>query len=138
MDEVYFPASVEEIGDKAFYNCMFAYACFEGYEVPKIGTDAFTGYLLKSLTDIDTPWDISREQWEAYKAAFEPLGFEDLTVWRNNPSSALDLTNIDSDDYNLDGFVFTYSGSAPDVTVFTGVWHGDDLISTIGVGPGAF
>ena len=138
FEEVYFPASLEEIGEKAFFNCMFNYACFEGYDVPAIGADAFGGYTLEALVDIDTPWDISREKWEAYKAVFEPMGFENLTVWRNNPISALDLTYIPAEDYDENAFVAGYSGSAKDLTAFSGIWHGDELVSVTGIAAGAF
>ncbi|MBQ7455970.1 MAG: leucine-rich repeat protein, partial [Clostridia bacterium] len=67
LDEVYFPATLERIEEKAFYDDGIMYAAFAGYEVPEIAADAFGGDQLEYLADIDTPWDITRAQWEAYK-----------------------------------------------------------------------
>ena len=146
LTAVRFPASLQSIGENAFDYCSFTSASFAGYEPPRMAQHAFgTHQLLKNLTSVYLPWDISREGQAAFREALAPLGFESLTVWIDNPANAGVCQYIGyyiGDDlaatYTRDGYLESYSGTVPDVSVYPALYWGGQYTPTVGLAAGAF
>ncbi len=135
-ESLYLPSTILSIGSGAFANTALNYMAIDSYEVPDIAQDAFAGYTLYNLRDLDLPWDISRQQWEAYKAVFETMGFDDLTVWRNNPVSGgvCDLIGFNNGGIYEDGYLTSYEGDLESVSVYP---SGNNQ-EVVGLGPDVF
>ncbi len=144
INELELPSTLDRIGARAFADCGTTYMAFNAYELPEIAPDAFAGSTLTQLADIDLPWDATRAQWDAAKAIFDPMGFANLTVWRNNPSSGGHCFAVSFSDgatkgaYDKDGFISEYTGTEPNVSAYSYIsWDSGD-VNTIGVGAGVF
>ncbi len=81
LKEVHFPSGLETIGKGAFSGCSnLGYIVFQSSLLPAIAPDAFSGC---ALTDVDIPWDASREMVDSAQALIHSLGFP-AVVWRGN------------------------------------------------------
>lgn len=140
LSSLVLPSTLAYIGNRAFSDAYITYMAFNTDTLPLLGEEPFYGKPLKNLTDIDLPWDISRAQWLEIKEAFDAMGFEKLTVWRNNPSSGNHCTAIDyrsataTGDYDANGFLSRFSGTEPHLTV----WTSFNNVDIIGVAAGVF
>ena len=135
---VYFPSTLESIGAHAFDNTLYTgyitYLNFASSVLPQIGEDAFTSELA-TLADVDMPWDCPREDWEKACEYFASVGAEGCTVWRNNPISAGVASYPDKSEAEIiDGVWSAYTGSEPDLTV----WTDYDGVHVTALGDGVF
>lgn len=89
LEDVYLPASLADIGSRAFFDCSaLSYLVFVEDTPPVIAEDAFTQ--CPEISDIDIAWTATRAQAEAFAEAFVEAGIpnEQFTVWRaDNPAA---------------------------------------------------
>ncbi len=138
------PSTLKYIGNRAFSDAYFTYMAINSRVMPLMGEEPFYGKPLKNLADIDLPWDTTRVQWEAAKSVFEQMGFENLTVWRNNPASGGHCFNVSFNSeatkgaYDKDGFLSEYTGTEQNLSVYASINWNSGNVPTIGVGEGVF
>ena len=129
--EVYFPETVQTVGDAAFGKSPYlTYLCFAGADLPLFGTDVFD--CQEQLEDVDIAWNASRAQYDAARAVFADMGMTVCTVWRNNPAAAGVATTARGD--YADGFLVSCGEELADVTVYSSF----DDVKIIGVGDSCF
>ena len=134
----YYPSTLESIGAHAFdsttYTGYLSYLNFASEALPEIGEDAFASETAV-LQDVDMPWNSSRENWEKARDYFASIGAESCTVWRDNPRSAgVAFYPSQSEITVTDGIWVSYSGSDPDLTI----WTAYDGANVTALGEGVF
>ncbi|MBR5288575.1 MAG: leucine-rich repeat domain-containing protein [Clostridia bacterium] len=129
LSEVYIPASVEAIGEKAFADSAVNYLVFEGKNLPRMAENTLADCWY--LTDIDLHTDASKKDAQALQAAVDALGLE-CYVWRmQNPD--VDYINDGLDVYE-NGVLISYAGDQSHIRP----WDTFDDITVTAVADGAF
>ena len=139
LETVYFPASIERIGEKAFLDCYsLTYLIFEASSLPYVDPTAFTGC---PLTDVDIAWNATREATDAAQSLFNDMGFN-AKVWRANAPEL---------ETPADGYVYekTGGGAKYALTTYTGtqtalyphynlIFENGDAAPVVALGNGVF
>lgn len=106
LSEVYLPASIESIGEKAFAGSAINYLVFNGAEMPVIAENAFENCIY--LADIDLHTKAGKQEMLDMQAKVDALGLS-CRVWRmQNPD--VDYIEDGLDRYES-GVMTAYTGT---------------------------
>lgn len=129
LGEVYIPASVETIGERAFADTALNYLVFEGRNLPQMADNALENCAY--LTDIDLHTKASKQEMLDLQAKVDALGLE-CRVWRmQNPDVAYVEDGLDIYE---NGVWISYTGEQSHLRP----WDAFDDIDVTAIGDGLF
>ena len=129
LSEVYLPASVEAIGERAFAGTALNYLVFEGQALPEMAPNTLEDCAY--LADIDLHTKASKQEMLDLQASVDALGLS-CRVWRTqNPD--VDYVNDGLDVYE-NGVLTAYTGTQSHLRP----WDTYDDVSVTGIGSGVF
>ena len=129
LSEVYIPASVETIGEKAFADTAMNYLVFQGKNLPQMADNALENCAY--LTDIDLSSKATKQEMLDMQAKVDALGL-DCRVWRaQNPE--VDYVQDGLEVYE-NGVWISYTGEQSHLRP----WDTYDDIDVTAIGDGLF